>query len=67
MTELIMLIIVFLAILIGFSLQIDNGMPIHLKGGVMDNLLFLSTLGLNGVGLFMCFQFFYTMSFPKKA
>ncbi|KAK3868119.1 hypothetical protein Pcinc_004739 [Petrolisthes cinctipes] len=47
--------------------QVDNGVPIHLKGGVVDNFLFLSTLGVTAVGLGMCFQFFYTMSFPKKA
>nr|ACY66414.1 cytochrome c oxidase subunit VIIA putative [Scylla paramamosain] len=46
--------------------QIDNGLPIHLKGGVMDNLLFLSTLGISGVGLFMCFNFYFSMAFPPK-
>ncbi|MPC30463.1 Cytochrome c oxidase subunit 7A, mitochondrial [Portunus trituberculatus] len=46
--------------------QIDNGLPIHLKGGVMDNLLFLSTLGVSGIGLFMCFKFYFSMAFPPK-
>ncbi|XP_037773791.1 cytochrome c oxidase subunit 7A, mitochondrial-like, partial [Penaeus monodon] len=47
--------------------QVDNGMPIHLKGGVFDNLLFVSTCVLNAVGLSMTLGFIYDMSFPKKA
>lgn len=47
-------------------LQVDNGMPIHLKGGVFDNLLFMSTCVLNAVGLTMTLGFIYDMSFPKK-
>ncbi|XP_042233248.1 cytochrome c oxidase subunit 7A2, mitochondrial-like [Homarus americanus] len=50
-----------------FDYQIDNGVPIHLKGGVADNMLFLSTLILNGIGFGMCLHFFYGMAFPKKA
>ncbi|XP_068243544.1 cytochrome c oxidase subunit 7A, mitochondrial-like [Palaemon carinicauda] len=46
--------------------QINNGVPIHLKGGPVDTLLFAATAGLNAVGLFMCLSFFYDMSFPKK-
>ncbi|XP_042875213.1 cytochrome c oxidase subunit 7A, mitochondrial-like [Penaeus japonicus] len=46
--------------------QVDNGMPIHLKGGVFDNLLFMSTCVLNAVGLTMTLGFIYDMSFPKK-
>ncbi|XP_076044845.1 cytochrome c oxidase subunit 7A, mitochondrial-like [Oratosquilla oratoria] len=48
------------------SYQVDDGLPIHLKGGVFDKLLFTGTIGLNGVGLFMCLQFFYEGAFPKK-
>lgn len=47
--------------------QIDNGMPIHLKGGVFDNILFVSTCVLNAVGISMTLGFIYDMSFPKKA
>ncbi|XP_050689155.1 cytochrome c oxidase subunit 7A, mitochondrial-like isoform X2 [Eriocheir sinensis] len=46
--------------------QVDNGQPIHLKGGVIDNVLFISTVGLTAVGLGMCLQFFYSMAFPPK-
>ncbi|KAK7067605.1 hypothetical protein SK128_026814 [Halocaridina rubra] len=46
--------------------QIDNGVPIHLKGGPFDRMLYLTTIALNGVGLFMCLHFFYTNAFPKK-
>merc|ERR1711915_198729 len=47
--------------------QVDNGVPIHLRGGPFDNMLFISTAVLNGFGLFMCLRFFYDMSFPKKS
>ncbi|XP_045616588.1 cytochrome c oxidase subunit 7A, mitochondrial isoform X2 [Procambarus clarkii] len=46
--------------------QVDNGLPIHLKGGATDNMLFVSTLIVNGIGLAMCLHFFYGMAFPKK-
>ncbi|NXJ68352.1 CX7A2 oxidase, partial [Rostratula benghalensis] len=30
--------------------QEDNGIPVHLKGGVMDALLYRVTMGLTGFG-----------------
>merc|ERR1711915_323619 len=47
--------------------QVDNGLPIHLKGGITDKLLFWTTIALNGIGIGMCLEFFYDASFPKKA
>jgi hypothetical protein len=44
----------------------DNGVPVHLKGGPMDKVLYYSTLILCGVGTIGCLELFYTMSFPKK-
>lgn len=46
--------------------QCHNSIPIHLKGGPVDKVLFGSTLVLCAVGLAGCFQFFYGMAFPKK-
>ncbi|XP_069954890.1 cytochrome c oxidase subunit 7A, mitochondrial [Cherax quadricarinatus] len=46
--------------------QINDGTPVHLKGGVTDNLLFASTLFFNAIGLIMCADLFYGMAFPKK-
>merc|ERR1711874_546223 len=46
--------------------QCDNGVPIHLKGGHMDRILFSSTLILNAIGMYMIAKFVYEMSFPKK-
>ncbi|XP_075148355.1 cytochrome c oxidase subunit 7A2, mitochondrial-like [Haematobia irritans] len=37
--------------------QEKNNVPIHLKGGAKDKLLYLTTMGLTGCGLF------YTMIF----
>ncbi|XP_069196148.1 cytochrome c oxidase subunit 7A2, mitochondrial-like [Procambarus clarkii] len=46
--------------------QQHNNIPVHLKGGPIDKVLFGSTLVLCAVGLAGCFQFFYSMAFPKK-
>ncbi|XP_045139098.1 cytochrome c oxidase subunit 7A2, mitochondrial-like [Portunus trituberculatus] len=46
--------------------QTPNNIPIHLKGGPLDRVLFGATLVLCAVGVGSCFQFFYEMSFPKK-
>lgn len=49
-----------------FFWQKQDNIPIHLKGGPVDKVLFGSTLVLCAVGLAGCLQFFYRMSFPKK-
>lgn len=46
--------------------QQPDGKPIFLKGGPMDKVLFLTTLGLCGVGLLSAFTFILTRAFPKK-
>jgi len=47
--------------------QVDNNLPIHLKGGPGDKMLFGATVAICGIGLLGCFKFYYDMSFPKKA
>lgn len=46
--------------------QKPDGKPIFLKGGPMDKVLFLSTLGLCGFGLLSAFVFIFGSAFPKK-
>lgn len=46
--------------------QAPNHIPIHLKGGPVDKVLFGATVVLCVVGLGGCFQFFYEMAFPPK-
>ncbi|CAL8090743.1 unnamed protein product [Orchesella dallaii] len=46
--------------------QIDDGVPIHLKGGAFDRALYYATLVGCGVGTIMCFQYYYSAAFPKK-
>jgi len=46
--------------------QIDDGTPIHLKGGPMDAILYYATLGLCGVGMIGVVEYIYRASFPKK-
>ncbi|XP_069983285.1 cytochrome c oxidase subunit 7A1, mitochondrial [Penaeus vannamei] len=47
--------------------QKANSIPIHLKGGPFDKVLFGATLVMCAVGLTGCLNFFYDMSFPKKS
>ncbi|XP_066976207.1 uncharacterized protein [Macrobrachium rosenbergii] len=47
--------------------QSASPIPIHLKGGPTDKVLFASTAVLCAVGLTGCLSFFYDMSFPKKS
>lgn len=47
--------------------QIDNGVPVHLKGGMMDYVLYYATLLGCGIGLGMCGHYYYTAAFPKKS
>ncbi|XP_042242426.1 uncharacterized protein LOC121879727 [Homarus americanus] len=47
--------------------QHQNNVPIHLKGGPIDKVLFGSTLVMCAVGFAGCLHFFYGMAFPKKS
>ncbi|THK33236.1 polypeptide VII, cytochrome c oxidase, partial [Diachasma alloeum] len=35
----------------------DDGVPVYLKGGTKDKILYRATLGLLGIGLIMCLEF----------
>jgi len=47
--------------------QVDDGVPIHLKGGPLDKVLYYTTLVGCGLGLAWCAEYYYTAAFPKKA
>lgn len=45
----------------------DNGVPVHLKGGKLDRFLYITTLALCIGALMGCANVVYVMSFPKKS
>ncbi|XP_076011019.1 cytochrome c oxidase subunit 7A2, mitochondrial-like isoform X2 [Genypterus blacodes] len=46
--------------------QDDNGLPVHLKGGVADALLYRTTMVLTVVGAGYVVYELVTAAFPKK-
>ncbi|KAG5674971.1 hypothetical protein PVAND_004914 [Polypedilum vanderplanki] len=46
--------------------QAKNNIPIHLKGGPLDRILFGSTVVLCGVGVVMLANFIYSMAKKKE-
>nr|XP_009938457.1 PREDICTED: cytochrome c oxidase subunit 7A2, mitochondrial [Opisthocomus hoazin] len=46
--------------------QEDNGIPVHLKGGVMDSLLYKVTMGLTVFGTAYVIYELLVASMPKK-
>ena len=49
-----------------FSLfQVNDGVPIYLKGGAMDKILYQTTLVLCWVGVFGTIKFLYDLSYTK--
>ncbi|GCB74990.1 hypothetical protein scyTo_0018936 [Scyliorhinus torazame] len=46
--------------------QADNGMPVHLKGGVMDALLYRLTMSLTVAGAAYVIYELVTIALPKK-
>jgi len=46
--------------------QIDDGVPIHLKGGPFDRVMYYTTFVLCGFGILGCLEYYYRASFPKK-
>ncbi|XP_028296489.1 cytochrome c oxidase subunit 7A2, mitochondrial-like [Gouania willdenowi] len=47
--------------------QEDNGMPVHLKGGASDALLYRATMVLTVVGAGYVVYELVTAAFPKKS
>uniref|UniRef100_A0A8C3Y0X5 Cytochrome c oxidase subunit 7A2, mitochondrial n=2 Tax=Catharus TaxID=9184 RepID=A0A8C3Y0X5_CATUS len=46
--------------------QEDNGLPVHLKGGAKDSLLYTTTAGLTMFGTAYALYFLLISSMPKK-
>lgn len=48
------------------AFQVEDGVPIHLKGGLVDVLLYVTTLAACAAGLLGSFDYIYHSSVPKK-
>ncbi|NXN88938.1 CX7A2 oxidase, partial [Bombycilla garrulus] len=46
--------------------QEDNGLPVHLKGGAKDSVLYRTTAGLAVFGTMYAFYYLLVSSMPKK-
>ncbi|XP_005518204.1 cytochrome c oxidase subunit 7A2, mitochondrial [Parus major] len=46
--------------------QEDNGLPVHLKGGAKDSLLYRATAGLTMFGTMYALYYLLVSSMPKK-
>ncbi|NWR52151.1 CX7A2 oxidase, partial [Regulus satrapa] len=46
--------------------QEDNGLPVHLKGGATDSLLYRTTAGLTVFGTVYVLYYLLVSSMPKK-
>ncbi|NXA64930.1 CX7A2 oxidase, partial [Mohoua ochrocephala] len=46
--------------------QEDNGLPVHLKGGAKDALLYRTTAGLTVCGTIYALYYLLVSSMPKK-
>ncbi|XP_066171121.1 cytochrome c oxidase subunit 7A2, mitochondrial [Sylvia atricapilla] len=46
--------------------QEDNGLPVHLKGGAKDSLLYRATTGLTVFGTMYALYYLLVSSMPKK-
>ncbi|XP_036237177.1 cytochrome c oxidase subunit 7A2, mitochondrial [Molothrus aeneus] len=46
--------------------QEDNGLPVHLKGGAKDSLLYRTTTGLTLFGTMYAVYYLLVSSMPKK-
>ncbi|EAT42461.1 AAEL006000-PD [Aedes aegypti] len=48
------------------TFQAKNELPVFLKGGPIDKVLFMTTMALCGVGILGIVRVIYTMGFAKK-
>ncbi|XP_047498762.1 cytochrome c oxidase subunit 7A2, mitochondrial-like [Penaeus chinensis] len=48
------------------TFQVDNGLPVHVRGGVFDKVLLAFTYVVCGLGLFDCARVYYVLSYPAK-
>lgn len=49
-----------------FGFQLDDGVPVHFKGGPMDRVFYYITLVMLAAGLAGSVQFIYGQAYPKK-
>lgn len=47
--------------------QRRDNLPVFLKGGKVDKILFGATIGLTVIGFIHTMRFLYSMSYPTKA
>ncbi|XP_042881152.1 cytochrome c oxidase subunit 7A2, mitochondrial-like isoform X2 [Penaeus japonicus] len=48
------------------TFQVDNGLPVHVRGGVVDKVLMGFTYIVCGLGLLDCCRVYYVLSYPQK-
>ncbi|XP_071536403.1 cytochrome c oxidase subunit 7A2-like, mitochondrial isoform X1 [Panulirus ornatus] len=46
--------------------QFPNDMPVHIKGGPTDRILYVLTAAVCFIGLVDCFRVYYRLSYPSK-
>lgn len=46
--------------------QVDDGTPVHLKGGPFDKILYSVTIAMVALGLVGCLEYYYTAAYPPK-
>lgn len=46
--------------------QLPNNLPVHIRGGAVDNILYSLTIFVCAVGLAECFRVYYVLSYPQK-
>lgn len=49
-----------------FNFQVDNGLPVHVRGGIVDKVLMVATYIVCGLGLLDCCRVYYVLSYPAK-
>lgn len=45
--------------------QLPNNLPVHVRGGTVDNVLYAVTAIVCAVGLAECFRVYYVLSYPQ--
>ncbi|XP_066976209.1 cytochrome c oxidase subunit 7A-related protein, mitochondrial-like isoform X2 [Macrobrachium rosenbergii] len=45
--------------------QVNNSLPVHIKGGPFDKILYGVTAFVCAVGLIECFRVYYVLSYPQ--
>ncbi|XP_037788868.1 cytochrome c oxidase subunit 7A2, mitochondrial-like [Penaeus monodon] len=48
------------------TFQVDNGLPVHIRGGIVDKVLMAFTYVVCGLGLLDCCRVYYVLSYPAE-